>query len=120
MHRYAGRAEVVITHRLHAHHREQAGDGRQLFGSTDADGAMALLVQAFDFAGPAQGLGHLWLLGHDLLVDFAHQRQQGAVQRHFLFVHERHGGGELRANAVRADEILSGHRKLPGEVGTPT
>ncbi|MCY1182411.1 hypothetical protein D9M73_229700 [compost metagenome] len=120
MHRHAGRAEVVVADRLHAHDREQAGDGSQFVGGADADGAVALLVQALDFAGPAQGFGNLGLLGHDLLVDFAHQRQQGAVQRHFLFVHERHGGGELRANAVRADEILSGHRKLPGELGTPT
>ena len=71
---------------------------------------MALLVQALDLAGPAQGLGHLRLLGHDLLVDFAHQLQQRAIQRHFLFVHERHGGRELRANAVWADEIVGGHR----------
>ncbi|MNI84059.1 hypothetical protein D3C73_1409260 [compost metagenome] len=76
----------------------------------DAYGAVALLVQALDLAGPAQGLGHLWLLGHDLLVDFAHQLQQRAVQGHFLFVHERHGGRELRADAVGADEIVGGHR----------
>ncbi|MNH23348.1 hypothetical protein D3C79_832410 [compost metagenome] len=105
---------------MHAHDGEQASNGRQLFGGADADGAVTFMIQSLDFAGPAQGLGHFRLLGHDLLVDLAHQRQQGAVERHFLFIHERHGGAELRANAVRADEILSGHRKLPGEVGTPT
>lgn len=110
MHRYASGAEVIIADRLHAHDGEQAGDGGQFFGGADADGAVTFLVQALDFAGPAQGLCHFGLLGHHLLVDFAHQLQQRAVQRHFLFVHERHGGRELRADAVWADEIVGGHR----------
>ncbi|MNN06556.1 hypothetical protein D3C81_1193490 [compost metagenome] len=73
MHRYTGAAEVVVPDWLHAHHREQAADGCQLFGGADANGAVAFLVEALDFTGPAQGLGNLGLLGHDLLIDFAHQ-----------------------------------------------
>ncbi len=110
MHRHTGGTEVVVADRLHAHDREQPGDGGQLCGGADTDGTVALLIQALDFAGPAQGLGNLGLLGHDLLVDFAHQLQQRAVKGHFLFVHERHGGRELRADAVGADEIVGGHR----------
>ncbi len=110
VHRHAGGAQVVVADRLHAHDGKQAGDSGQFFSGADADGAVAFVVQALDFAGPAQGFGNLGLLGHDLLVDFAHQLQQRAVQRHFLFVHERHGGRELRADAVWADEIVGGHR----------
>gem|GEM_PF-4452509 len=114
VHRHPSTAEVVVAHRLHAHDRKKSRDGRQLLGRTYSDGPVAFMVQPFELPGPAQRLRHFWLLGHHLLVDFAHQRKQRAVQRHFLFVHERHGGRKLRTDAVGADEIMGGHRWIPG------
>ncbi|MCY1180217.1 hypothetical protein D9M71_263410 [compost metagenome] len=115
VHRHTRRREVVITHRLHAHDREQTADGGQLLGRADADGAMAFLVQALDFARQAQGFGHIRRARQYFLVDLADQLQQGPVQRYFSLVHRRHGCRELCADAVGADEGLSGHRETPGE-----
>ena len=50
VHRHTGRAKVVVPNRLHAHHREQAGDGGQFCSGANPDGAMPLVVQALDFA----------------------------------------------------------------------
>ena len=41
MHRHAGHGEVVVADGVHAHHREQAAQGSELFGGADADGAVA-------------------------------------------------------------------------------
>ena len=79
VHRHPGRRQVVITHRLHAHHREQTGEGRQFCRRADTDRAMALQVQALDFAGAVQLPGHLRIAVQHMTVGLLHQFHQRAV-----------------------------------------
>lgn len=111
MHRYAGRCQVVVTHRLHAHHREQAGEGRQFIGRTDANRPMALQVQALDFAGAGELLQDPRIVLQHVTVGLLHQLHQRAVQRHFLAVHVGHRFGEALADQVRADEVRVVHEQ---------
>ena len=109
MHRHPGGGEVVVAHRLHAHHGEQARQGRQFGGGADADRAMALQVQALQLAGVSQVPGNGRLSLQHLGVDLGHQLHQVAVQRHLLAVHIRHGPGKSLADQVRTDEALVAH-----------
>ncbi|MNP36717.1 hypothetical protein D3C76_1301270 [compost metagenome] len=110
MHRHAGGCQVVVADRLHAHHREQAAQRRQFLGGADANRAVALLIQALDFAGSAQLRGHRRVAGQHLGVGAGHQFHQGAVQRHFFAVHVRHRPREALADQVRADDVLVAHK----------
>ncbi|MNI82834.1 hypothetical protein D3C73_1395890 [compost metagenome] len=111
MHRHAGRCQVVVTHRLHPHHREQAGEGRQFIGRTDADRPMTFQVQAFDFAGAGELPQDLRIVVQHVTVSLLHQFHQRAVQRHFLAVHVGHRFGEALADQVRADEVRVVHEQ---------
>ncbi len=97
MHRHPGGGQVVVAHRLHAHHREQPRQGRQLGGAADADRAVALQVQALQFTAALQVPGKRRLPLQDLGVDFGHQLHQGTVERHLLAVHVRHRPGKSLA-----------------------
>lgn len=112
MHRHPGRSQVVVAHRLHAQHGKQAPHGGQFAGRAQADRTMALHVQAFDFACALQRGGNRRLLDQHLAVDLADQRKQVAIQRHFLFVHVRHGAGKAATQEIRADKGAAGHGAL--------
>ncbi|MNV43860.1 hypothetical protein D3C71_1355930 [compost metagenome] len=100
VHRHPGHRQVVVAHRVHAHHREQATQGGQFFSGADADGTVALLVQAGAFVGAVQLLGQRRVGSEHGVVDLGDQVDQGAVQRHFGAVHGGHRLGEQAADIV--------------------
>ncbi|MNF70821.1 hypothetical protein D3C84_527480 [compost metagenome] len=111
MHRHPGRRQVVITHRLHAHHRKQSGECRQFIGGANADRTVALQVQAFDFTGAVQVFRHLRVAVQHVTVGLLHQCHQRAVQGHFLAIHVRHRFGKALADQVWADEARVVHEQ---------
>jgi hypothetical protein len=113
MDRHASRCQVVIAHRLHAHDREQTGDGRQLCSGAQADRTVALHAQALDLAGTLQMLGQIRVALQHLCVSVGHQAHQRAVQRHFIPVHIGHRPGKALTDLVGADMCGTWHRKIP-------
>ncbi|MNT29711.1 hypothetical protein D3C72_1654650 [compost metagenome] len=111
MHRHAGHRQIVVAHRVHAHHREQAAQGRQFLRGADADRAMAFFIQAGALVVAQQLRGQRRILRQDLGVDPLHQFHQRAVQRHFGAVHAGHGLGEQAADHIRRNE-RSAHQSL--------
>ena len=104
MHGHAGHRQVVVAHGLHAHDGKQAAQGRQFFGGADADGAVALHIQALQLTralhlGAQAGVG---LQG--LRIHIGHQLDQTAVLRHLFAVHLGHGTREAGADFVAGDK----------------
>ena len=113
VHRHTRWGQVVIAHRLHAHHRKQAANGGQLIRRAQADGTVAFEVQALDFAGALQLLRQLRLGVEYVGIGLGHQLHQGAIQGNFISVHVGHGLGKAPTDLVGADMCGAGHRKIP-------
>ncbi|MNN67515.1 hypothetical protein D3C81_1831530 [compost metagenome] len=110
MHRDTGAGQVVVAHRLHAHHREQPRHGRQLLRGAQAHGAVALLLETLQVAAGAHLLGQRRVGVERAAIDPADQIEQLAVQRHLALVHGGHGQGETPADLVRTGKGILVHR----------
>ncbi|MNV52542.1 hypothetical protein D3C71_1446410 [compost metagenome] len=102
-----GGRQIVVAHRLHAHHGEYAPHVGQFFRGAHADRAVAFDVQTLDLARACQLRGQFRLFGHRLGVHLGDQVQQGVVQRHFQLVHVGHGAGKPGADLIGIDETLT-------------
>ncbi|CCJ73201.1 hypothetical protein BN137_2577 [Cronobacter condimenti 1330] len=91
MHRHASLGEIVITDRVHPHNGENALQRRQLSGGADANRPVALDVQPRQLIGIGELLMQLRVAFQYRQVHVRHQFQQGAILRHLLLVHGRHG-----------------------------
>ena len=77
--RYASGGEVVVPHRLHAHHRKQTADSRQFRSGAQADGAVAFHAQALDFAGTLQLVRQARFAVEHMCIGLGHQLQQRPI-----------------------------------------
>lgn len=104
MHRHARNREVVIAHRVHAHHRKQPPQRGQLLRRADPDRTMPLQIQPRALVVALQPRRQCRIGLQGLRVDVGHQGHQVAIQRHLGAIHVRHGLRKQAADLVRGNK----------------
>ncbi|ETC87828.1 hypothetical protein XHC_2670 [Xanthomonas hortorum pv. carotae str. M081] len=104
MYRHAGHRQVVIAHRMHAHHRKQPAQRGQFLRRADPDRTVSFQIQPRPLVVALQARGQRGIGAQGVGVDLRHQRHQVAVQRHLGAIHVRHRLGEQAADVIGRDK----------------
>ncbi len=109
VHRHASHGKIVVTHRMHAHHGEQATQHGHLFGAAHTDGAVALDAEPLVFGVRGKPFRQGRVACQGVPVHLVNQLEQRLVLGDFGLVHGRHGAGKAVANDIGREVVRVGH-----------